>query len=269
MIPKIIHYCWFGYAEKDEKAQRCIESWRRFLPDYQIVEWNESNFSIKESCNYVIEAYNEKKWAFVSDYARLQILFNNGGVYFDTDVEIIKPFGEILNDDMVLGIENVVNGEIQINPGLVIAAKAGHPLLRKILETYEGEHFSLSNGKNNSKYTIVMRTSKVLFDNTDIKNENALQNLKECTIYPKEYFCPLDYETGKLNITENTKTIHWFSASWLSDNQRRRKNNASKIRSLLPKPIASLAITIYFKFGAAFDILKEKGVVSLLRRLFP
>ena len=139
MIPKIIHYCWFGGKPLPKLAKKCIASWKKFCPDYEIKEWNESNFDLN-SCTYVKEAYDSKKYAFVSDYARFWILHRYGGVYFDTDVELLKSIDDILADGAFMGVENFVaeqnKAKISINPGLGIAAEPGMLIYQEILDFY-------------------------------------------------------------------------------------------------------------------------------------
>lgn len=218
MIPKIIHYCWFGGKSKPKEAIKCIKSWKKYCPNYEIREWNETNFDIN-SCVYVKEAYEQKKWAFVSDYARFWILFNYGGLYFDTDVELIKPIDDIVEKGPFMGIEDVCgeldNGyEIAVAPGLGLAANPKQSLYGEIIEKYKNLRFLDDTGKYNGK-TVVHHVTELLKENGLIAQDN-IQTIKGITIYPKDFFCPLDYKTGKLNITDNTRSIHWYSASWQS-----------------------------------------------------
>lgn len=207
MIPKIIHYCWFGGNPLPEDAKRCIDSWKKFFPDYEIKEWNEHNFDIN-CCAYVKEAYAEKKWAFVSDYARFWILYHEGGVYFDTDVEVIRDMSALIKRGSFMGCE--VSNEC--NPGLGLAAAPGLDLYQELLEHYETIHFS-HNG--NMTETVVGHTTKLL-KRHGWKGNGTIEEVSGVYIYPPEYFCPMDYKTGKLNITENTYSIHWYTASWQS-----------------------------------------------------
>ena len=122
MIPKVIHYCWFGRNPLPDSALKCIESWKKYLPDYEIVQWNEDNFDVN-SIPYVAEAYAARKYAFVSDYARFYVLYNQGGVYFDTDVEAVAPLDDILEKGPYMGMERALSGEMAVNPGLGFAAE--------------------------------------------------------------------------------------------------------------------------------------------------
>ena len=214
MIPKIIHYCWFGGKPLPEDAQRCIASWRQFMPDYTIKEWNESNFDVR--CNtYCAQAYDAKKYAFVSDYARLWILYKEGGIYFDTDVEVIKPLDDIIAHGAFIGCEispTQIQKLITVNPGLGIATEAGHPIYKELIERYNIRTFILPNGEMDLK-TIVTETTEVLQAH-GLQCLNEIQTIEGITIYPKDYFCPIDTD-GKMEITEHTHTIHHFAQSWL------------------------------------------------------
>lgn len=210
MIPKIIHYCWFGGQDLPDSALKCIESWKRFMPDYEIKRWGESNFNVNEIA-YTAEAYKMKKYAFVSDYARFRILYEHGGVYLDTDVEIIKPLHEILNQGPFLGQET----GISINPGLGIAASPKMPFIREILQYYSEMNFFREDGSINYD-TVVFHTTNKLREHGWTGKEKEIAGFK---IYGKEYFCPLDYLTNKLTITENTHTIHHYSATWITPQQ--------------------------------------------------
>ncbi len=227
MIPKIIHYCWFGDKDKPAKVKKCIKSWKKYCPGYEIKEWNEDNFDIN-ICDYVKEAYDSKKYAFVSDYARFYILYHEGGVYFDTDVEIIRPIDDIVEKGAFMGCESDACDLSQgftaptnvdaVNPGLGIAAAPGLRLYKEMLDFYGEQHFIMPNGSLNTT-TVVEYTTNILLKN-GMKNVPGIQKVAEILIYPKEYFCPLNNNTGKLEITDNTYTIHWYSKTWVSKNIR-------------------------------------------------
>lgn len=211
VIPKVIHYCWFGENPLPELAKICIDSWKKYLPDYEIKEWNETNFDLN-SCEYIREAYNCKKWAFVSDYARFWILYNYGGLYFDTDVEIIKPMNDILKCGSFMGFENMGNAEFKVAPGLGLGANPGLGLYKEILEMYNSSHF-LNNDGTLNLLTVVDRTTNILKKH-GLKNKNEKQTIEGVTIYPFDYFCPIDCATGRKSITSNTRSIHWYMDSW-------------------------------------------------------
>lgn len=225
MIPKVIHYCWFGGNPLPKSAQKCIASWRKYLPDYEIKEWNESNFDVN-IIPYTAEAYKAKKYAFVSDYARFWILYKYGGLYFDTDVEIIKNMDDIIAKGPFMGCENEAKAgatpaQLGVAPGLGLGVNPGLGLYKEILDDYDKSHFLKETGKYDLT-TIVERTVEFLCK-YGLKNVSSVQNIAGIWVYPKEYFCPKDYFTGKLEITKNTYSIHWYDASWVP-RERRFKN---------------------------------------------
>lgn len=241
MIPKVIHYCWFGGNPLPESAKKCIASWRKFLPDYEIKEWNESNFDVK-SIKYTREAYRLKKYAFVSDYARMWILYNYGGLYFDTDVELIRPIDDIVARGNFMGLEaphdnipyqkgNSVNTKPQlsslnnenINPGLGLGVAPGLGLYKKVIDWYKSHHFATWKGGIGTTIVYVV---------TDIIRNSKIKTLNDGTyyasgiyVYPPDYFCPKNYKTGKVTITENTRSIHHYSATWV-----KRQSLAERIK---------------------------------------
>ena len=206
-MKKTIHYCWFGGAEKSEIIKRCIESWKKHCPDYKIVEWNEDNFDIN-TCKYVKEAYNAKKWAFVSDYCRFWVLYNFGGIYMDTDVETLKPLDGLPAD--FVGFES----ETTVNSGLIRGAAKGDMICREMLDSYEKDSFILENGEYNP-CTVCERETAVLQKHGLVVN-GELQVVADTTVFPTEYFNPKGGNYGKDKITENTYTVHHYVASWKS-----------------------------------------------------
>lgn len=215
MIPKVIHYCWFGGNPLPKFSQRCIASWKKYLPEYEIKEWNENNFDLS-CCAYVKEAYKARKWAFVSDYARFWILYHEGGLYFDTDVEIINPLDNIIEKGPFIGCEEThvsISGKnLGVNPGLGLAAAPGLSLYKEILNYYESIHFSCGNGVLE---TVVDHTTALLRKHGWVGN-GQVEEVNGVYIYPPKYFCPYSYLTGKWNITEHTVSIHHYAATWHS-----------------------------------------------------
>ena len=205
-IPKIIHYCWFGGNPLPELAQKCIASWKKCCPDYEIKKWNESNYNVRK-IPYTAQAYDAKKYAFVSDYARFDILYEYGGVYLDTDVELIKPLDELLKYGAFCGVEQPG----ALNAGLGMAAPEAMPIFREILDSYQSDKFINADGTFNLK-TVVVRVSDIL-KKYGFSNTEEIQEVAGFRIYPKEYFCPKSY-LGEINLTENTYSIHHFDASW-------------------------------------------------------
>ncbi len=215
MIPKIIHYCWFGHNPLPESALKCIASWRRFLPGYEIKEWNEDNFDVN-IIPYTQQAYEAKKYAFVSDYARFWILYHEGGLYFDTDVEIIKPFDDIIDRGPFMGLE--IDGtrkgtKIAINPGLGLGAETGMLIYRKVLCEFEKLNFYDATGGRNKYSMIPMVTD--LFLQKGLSPNGQVQHLYDILIYPQCFFNPYNDLIGKLSVTSETHSIHWYSKSWI------------------------------------------------------
>ena len=235
MIPKIIHYCWFGGNSLPNDAKKCIASWKKFFPGYEIKEWNESNFDVN-CCDYVKEAYAAKKWAFVSDYARFWILYHEGGLYFDTDVEVIKDMSDIIAKGAFMGCET----DDKCTPGLGLGANPGLGLYKEILDYYEKIHFFI---EGNTTETVVTHTSKILKSHGWVGN-GEIEQIEGVTIYPPEYFCPMDYKTGKLDITPNTRSIHWYTASWQSSYSKAK----TKLQQLLGPSLTSEIIDLKKKF---------------------
>lgn len=217
MIPKKIHYCWFGGNPLPEDVQKYIETWKKFCPDYEIKEWNEQNFDIHRN-QYVEEAYQQKKWAFVSDVARIYALYTEGGIYMDTDVEVVRNLDPLLNVRGFLGFE----GTQWIATNLV-GFEAGHELLKMFLDSYDYRSFVREDGTLDQT-TNVEELTKLLVEHYQLVLNGEKQNLaEEITVYPTDYFSPYDYIQGKLNRTERTYTIHWFSQSWIGQSSVRRK----------------------------------------------
>lgn len=215
MIPKIIHYCWFGGNPLPKSALKCIESWKKFFPDYEIKEWNESNFDVNMMA-YTREAYVVKKYAFVSDVARFYVLYLEGGLYFDTDVEVVAPLDDIIERGAFMGIEvPAVEGETMpmVAPGLGLGVEAKHPFYAAVLKHYETSHFLDENGMMISG-TVVSHNTEILKEK-GLKPTNEIQQVDGIWIYPKDYFNPFNDATGILNKTKNTRCIHWYSKTWI------------------------------------------------------
>ena len=208
MIPKIIHYCWFGGSELPDLAKNCIESWKKYCPKYEIIEWNENNIDLT-ACPYIEEAYSQKKWAFVSDFVRLYVLVNYGGIYLDTDVEIIKNLDCFLNQEAFTGLQTIDS----ISTGL-LACQKNDKAFTEILNEYYGRSFINNNGEMNETTNVEYITS--YFVKHGMKFMDDLQKVNGVNIYPYDYFCAKTWNTGKLYVTPNTYAIHYFSASWLS-----------------------------------------------------
>ncbi|WP_251623268.1 glycosyltransferase family 32 protein [Odoribacter lunatus] len=213
MIPKIIHYCWFGGNPLPELAQKCISSWKKYLPDYEIREWNERNFNI-ESNTYVKEAYEARKFAFVTDYVRLFALHSEGGIYMDTDVEVLKSLDRFLIHTAFSGFE-----DDKMIPTGIMASEKGGRWVKDNLVYYSDRHFLKSDGTFDLTTNVITLTENML--RQGLLQNNTYQDFPGLiTFYPKDFFCPKSHKNGKLYLTENTYTIHHFAGSWITPYQR-------------------------------------------------
>ena len=244
-IPKIIHYCWFGKNPLPEMAQKCIESWKKYCPDYEIVEWNEDNFNL-EINDYVKEAYQAKKWAFVSDVARLYALVNCGGIYMDTDVEVIRSLDDLLNYKAVSGFET----DTQIPTGLM-ACEKGHSLFMEFLHDYDGQHFVRNDGSYDLTTNVTRITNVCL--KYGLKQNNSMQCINGFTLLPKDYLCPKDHKTKQVHMTSNTYVIHHFDGSWHSDEDKFIERIGEKFEKIpMGSYVAKFAGIVKFRgIGAA------------------
>ena len=225
MIPKIIHYCWFGNNKKTKLILDCIESWKKYFPDYEIKEWNESNFDVF-SCTFSKQAYICKKWAYVSDYARMKILKDMGGIYFDTDVEVLKQFPEELLNGSFSGIEEFSK---LVNPGLVYACEPGDVIVSKLVDEYENDTFK--NESIDEILTINKRISKIL-DDYGYRHVDEFQDLGVIKIYPSEIFCAYDGKKRMKNITNNSLSTHHYAGSWLPLDRKIRLRIGTVLRHI-------------------------------------
>lgn len=216
MIPKIIHYCWFGGKEKPKCVMKMINTWKKYCPDYEIKEWNESNFDININ-RYCKEAYEANKWAFVSDVARLFALYSEGGIYMDTDVEVIQSLDKLLNNNVFIGFE----GTKWIGTN-IIGAEKKNQFIKEFLNIYINAKFRNNDGSFCTN-TNVERVTRLLKENYNLKLNGDEQILNGIHIYPTKYFCPFDYINGKLKISRDTYSIHWYSQSWIKRRLFKRK----------------------------------------------
>lgn len=217
-IPKIIHYCWFGRSPLTNLTLKCIDSWKKYLPEYEIKIWNEDNFDIN-MIPYTQQAYAAKKYAYVSDYARFWILYHYGGVYFDTDVEVIKPMDEIIQAGSYMGSENIAqpDSKLRVNSGLGIAAIKGLPLYKDILDYYSSLSFVV-NGK--MKLTTVVEIISNILYSKGLKSVNEIQHVEGVTIYPAEYFASRNVAEFSIPRTNNSYSIHYYVGSWMPKRYR-------------------------------------------------
>lgn len=213
MIPKVIHYCWFGGKPLPKSAIKCIDSWRRYLPDYEIKRWDESNYDVNK-IPYTRDAYKARKYAFVSDFARFDILYQYGGLYFDTDVEIIRSMDDIISAGPFMGCEACNVETLSVAPGLGLGALPGLNIYSELIEIYTSLDFKIPDGKSNPE-TVVTHTTRLLLK-YGLINTDLIQNVAGINVYPAEYFCPISTVDGKLRITGNTRSIHHYDQTWQS-----------------------------------------------------
>lgn len=216
MIPKRIHYCWFGRNEKSKLTLKCIKNWKRKCPDYEIIEWNEDNFDILSCPLYVRQAYEEKKWAFVTDYVRLKVVYTHGGIYLDTDVELRKSLDVLLTQEAYFGFEN----KEYVASGLGFGAVKGLDVLQEMMDEYNDKSFVLPDGS----YDLTpcpQRNTEVLLKHGLIQNNSRQILDANILILPSDILCPIDYCTGNKKITRDTISIHHFAASWHTEEEKK------------------------------------------------
>lgn len=224
-IPKIIHYCWFGRNEKPEAVEYCIASWKKWLPDYRIMEWNEDNFPIEEANDYVREAYQNKKWAFVSDYVRLHALVQYGGIYFDTDVEVFRSFDELLENDTFFGFESK-----DYLTTAIMGCQKDSPVIEAFLKKYEGRHFVLPDGTLDTETTNVVVLTRML-KKQGLRLNGKQQVIDGTVIYPQCYFSPNDLRNIFGKYKKTNYSYHHCYASWYKDGAP--KNLVGRVRHYL------------------------------------
>lgn len=231
MIPKKIHYCWFGKCEKPKLTKKCIASWKKYCPDYEIIEWNEDNFNVNQN-EYTKYCYENKLWAYLSDYARLKVVYDNGGIYFDTDVEVIKSFNPLLIHSAFFGFEN----DKFIATGLGFGSEKEHLAIKLMLDEYYTLKYD-NKGKLIPVACPILNTKAIKKLGFELNGKS--QNIFKVQLLPPTFLNPYNDNIGKLNKTENTYSIHWFTKSALS--------KATKFRTLLTRPLHRIFGTNCFK----------------------
>lgn len=229
MIPKIIHYCWFGRNPKPRLAERCIASWKKYCPDYKIIEWNEDNFDVHMN-GYTEYCYENKKWAFLSDYVRLAVVSEHGGLYFDTDVELIKSPEKLTEHEAFFGFET----SEYVASGLGFGSVSHGAAIELMISEYD----ELLDGLHGVTGCPRLNTSALL--KLGLKQDGTYQNLSDTVVLPSDYLNPYESSTGRLNITENTISIHWYSASWMTRKQL--------VRQKITRPLHRIFGTDCFKW---------------------
>lgn len=260
MIPKIIHLCWFGGKPLPPLAKECVASWRKFLPGYRIVQWSEERY-IDEARSYTLadevrvfdvdmipytaEAYRLGKYAFVSDYARFWIIYHFGGVYFDTDVEVVRPMDPIIVKGNFMGFEVDPDGEntpgryaprfsFAVALGLGFGMESGHWFMKRMLDHYAELRFELPPTDITWYKTIVAHTTEQLCS-LGLKNVSGIQRVHDITVYPCEYFAPINVMTGRLHVTEHTYTIHRYMGSWNAGKMGIKERVKHWLKGLIPE----------------------------------
>lgn len=263
-IPQIIHYCWFGKSPIPESAHKCINSWNRYLPTYKIKLWNEENFDVN-MIPYTREAYAAGKYAFVSDFARFWILNEVGGLYFDTDVELIRPIDDIITHGSFMGCEKNVS-EMQIdgrsftcgavNPGLGLGACPRLEIYNEIIQYYTDKTFIK---EKTAQETVVSIVSHILHKH-GLGRVDAIASCAGLRIYPKDFFAPKDVDTRELAITHNTRSIHHYDSSWAE-----WYDKAAGIRG--PKLKRAFGSFLGNKINLVFYVFQKYGIMGALKKL--
>ena len=228
MIPKTIHYCWFGRGPKPKLAQKCIASWKKYCPDYKIIEWNEDNFDVDMN-GYTRMCIAEKKYAFLSDYARLAVVEEHGGLYFDTDVELIRNPDELLAHNAFWGFETPEFVASGLGFGSIAHGIAIEAMLSEYAPLLDGAHGVVG----------CPRLNTTALEKLGLQRDGSLQEIGDAVIYPPDWFNPYESATGRLNRTNHTVSIHWYSASWMSP--------AKRLRCTLSKPLHRILGVDFFR----------------------
>lgn len=242
-IPKIIHFCWLSDEEYPELIKKCMKSWKEKLPDYQIKCWNTDNFDVN-ICQYTKEAFSLKKYTYVSDYVRLYALYTDGGIYLDSDIEVIKRFDDLLDHGAFTCFEND-----HAIAAWIFGSEKGNPIFKEFMEYYHKTPFLLENGEYDKTPNPVPMT-KICVQNGLVLNGKT-QQLENIIVYQQDYFCPYNRATEELNITSNTYSIHYFNGSWIPDT----KKNIIMNRKRIIKKYGKIAGYIYY----AICIIKTEG----------
>lgn len=223
LIPKKIHYCWFSGNPIPQELQKCIDSWKRFCPDYELVRWDESNYDIHKS-PYMEQAYAYKKWGFIPDYARLDILYQHGGIYLDTDVELIRNLDELLYQPAFCGVEKWGT----VNFGGCSGAQPKNPVVKSVLDARETVPFINADKQLNLATCGYYETSPLVQHGLKVNGETQVIGNGRMTVYAAEFFHPFDYMSGETRVTKNTHSVHHFSGSWLGENAAAERQKTKK-----------------------------------------
>lgn len=256
MIPKIIHYCWFGGNPLPDDVKKYIATWKQYCPDYEIKQWNEDNFNVAEN-RYCRETYEARKWAFVSDYARLKILYEHGGIYMDTDVEVVKNLDSVLKYRAFGGFES----KHTISTG-VIGSCMENEWIEILLKDYEDRCFIRNDGMYDLT-TNVVRVTELTKRTYNVRMNNTMQRFgDQMILFPFDYLCAKSFETGKIHQTNNTLTVHHFTGSWLMNDERLYLQMLQQYQKAWPR---------VFQYSGGRTAIKvvvalRSGGISLLKR---
>lgn len=264
-IPKIIHYCWVGGNPKPQSVLYCIESWKRCCPDYEIIEWNETNYDFSKN-KYMKDAYDAKKWGFVPDYARLDIVYEHGGIYLDTDVEMIKSFDELLCNDCFFGFENTGDGEFFVNCGHGFGAVPHHEAIRVARDLYDELSFLNSDGTPNLLASPHFTTQSLC--EFGLVRENREQCLPGLTVYASDVLCPKNFRTGKIKKTARTVSVHHFTASWVDEKIKAEMLHQQKIKNVFGNALGVKVLfleSVMKKYGLLRGV--KKGLIKIYEKL--
>lgn len=254
-IPKIIHYCWFGGGELPERDKKCIESWRKFCPDYEIIEWNENNYDVTQ-IPYIKEAYAARRWAFVTDFVRIDVVFQYGGIYMDTDVELIRSLDSLLEHEGYIGLE--ANSEY-LGLGAGFGAEKGNQILRDICNYYKTLHFIDGNGTLNMTPNPILVTEFLKKQGYQII-PGKISKLGGFTVFPDDYFSPQAFDFGKFQITDNTYSIHHYHASWQTDDEKKELQRYHFYTKMFGMKLGEL-------FYQTNKVLRKEGFAATVKKI--
>ncbi len=235
MIPKKIHYFWIGGNPKPESVLYCIDSWKKHCPDYEIVEWNETNYDFTKN-EYMRQAYKAKKWAFVTDYARLDIIYKYGGIYLDTDVELIKPLDSVLDYTGFMGFDQTMEKDHYVATGLGFGMEQGNHIIQEMMLDYETMK---DTGEEAIKYVPCPYLNTQVLRKHGLENDDIDQMVENIKIFASDVLCPKSYNTLQLHITDRTLSIHHFDGTWQNSKWKRRHKITIRINRLFGEKVGS------------------------------
>lgn len=260
MIPKKIHYCWFGKGEKSEQIQACIASWRRFCPDYEIIEWNEENFDL-DCIPYVAYAYKNKSYAHLTDYARLKIVYENGGIYLDTDVELIASLDRFLSHESFFAMQH----SMEVATGLGFGAVAGAAILVELMKNYERKTVTERDGFLTET---CVETDRSVFERRGLAASVEVMYLCDTVVYPPRFFDPKDFETGKTSVTTDTVSIHHYSRTWHDKCEKLICDRYARLLELYGREAAKRRFCRWYKFNRPRLLIMRYGVFGLIKKAY-